>query len=272
MYLMSHSPSRDNIRISIGKMSVKEPYLSIVIPAYNEEHRLPKTLDKIIAYLEGQDYVAEVIVVDDGSNDDTVGVVERFIALYPNVCLIKNDHRGKGYAVRTGMLEARGRYILFSDADLATPIEEVEKLLRFVEGEYEIAIGSREGKGARRYNEPWHRHFMGRVFNLIVRLLALRGFRDTQCGFKCFRREVAHDLFKRMKLYGEETGIIKGGAVTGFDVEILFLAEKRGYKVKEVPVEWYYGAESKVNPLVESVRMLKDVLKVRLNDFRGEYG
>ena len=249
-----------------------QPFLSIIIPAYNEEHRLPESLDKIIAFLQNRDYPAEVIVVDDGSTDNTVGIIEGFMARYPFVSIIKNDHRGKGYAVRTGMLAAQGTYVLFSDADLATPIEEVDRLLVFLKDGYDIAIGSREGLGAQRINEPGYRHLMGRVFNLLVRWVAVGGFQDTQCGFKCFRREVAQDLFQRVQLYGAQAGLVKGGMVTGFDVEVLCLARKRGYKVKEVPVQWYYGANTKVNPLLDSVRMFMDVLRVKLNDWRGKYG
>jgi len=250
---------------------MEQPFLSIVIPAYNEERRLPRTLEKIASYLERQDYRSEIIVVDDGSEDGTVGVVEDFMASHPHLRLIKNDHRGKGYAVRTGMLAARGKYVLFSDADLATPIEEAEKLLPFLEAGHDIAIGSREGIGARRYGEPWYRHLMGRVFNLLVRLIVLKGFRDTQCGFKCFRREVARDLFHRVNLYGAEAGQVRGGAVTGFDVEILLLARKAGYSVVEVPVEWYYGANARVNLLRAPLRMFNDILRVRLNDWSGGY-
>jgi dolichyl-phosphate beta-glucosyltransferase len=147
----------------------------------------------------------------------------------------------------------------------------VERLLAFLEDGYDIAIGSREGLGAQRINEPGYRHLMGRVFNLLVRLVAVGGFQDTQCGFKCFRREAAQDLFQRVQLYGAEAGLAKGGMVTGFDVEVLFLALKRGYKVKEVPVQWHYGANTKVNPLLDSARMFMDVLRVRLNDWRGKY-
>lgn len=232
---------------------------------------MPESLDKIMAFLQTRDYPAEVILVDDGSTDNTVGVVEGFIARCPLVSIIKNDHRGKGYAVRTGMLAARGSYVLFSDADLATPIEEVDRLLPFLEDGYDVAIGSREGMEAQRINEPGYRHLMGRVFNLLVRLVAVGGFQDTQCGFKCFRREVAQDLFQRVQLYGAQAGLAKGGMVTGFDVEVLFLALKRGYRVKEVPVQWHYGAKTKVNPLLDSVRMFMDVLRVRLNDWRGKY-
>ncbi len=248
-----------------------QPYLSVVIPAWNEEHRLPGSLRKVVDYLDEQGYPWEVIVVDDGSSDDTTGVTRTFMARHSEVRLIQSEHRGKGYAVRTGVLAAQGDFILFSDADLATPIEEAGKLLGWFERGYDVVIGSREGAGARRYGEPGYRHLMGRLFNLLVQALAVRGVQDTQCGFKCFRHQVAEDLFRRMKLYDEGTGIVKEGMVTGFDVEVLFLARKQGYKIKEVPVKWYYSKESKVNLLRDSWRNLCDVVKVRLNNLRGFY-
>jgi hypothetical protein len=134
-----------------------------------------------------------------------------------------------------------------------------------------VAIASREGLGARRYNEPAYRHLMGRAFNLIVRSVAVRGIQDTQCGFKAFRRKAAKDLFRNMQLYGDGTGAVRGAVVTAFDVEILFLAQKWGYAIAEVPVQWHYGADSKVNPLKDSWRNLRDVLRVRWNDLCGRY-
>ena len=247
------------------------PFLSVVIPAYNEERRLPQTLQSVINYLAQQTYASEVIVVDDGSSDRTVQVVESFQAAHPVVTLIRNDHRGKGYAVRTGMLAAQGHIVLFSDADLSTPIQEISQLLPWFEHGFGLVIGSREGSGAKRIHEPFYRHMMGRVFNFVVRMLTIRGINDTQCGFKAFRDDVAHDLFTRMKLYGENAQTVTGSMVTGFDVEVLFLGYKSGYKIKEVPVEWRYGNESKVNPLKDSFELFRDVLRVRWNDLRGMY-
>jgi glycosyltransferase involved in cell wall biosynthesis len=249
----------------------QEPYLSVVIPAYNEAARLPSTLEKVMDYLGRQPYTCEVLVVDDGSEDRTASIVEEAATRYPHLTLIRNPHRGKGYAVRTGMLAARGRFILYSDADLSAPIEEVEKLLPYLQGKYDVAIGSREGVGARRYDEPFYRHLMGRVFNTIVRLIALPRFNDTQCGFKAFRKEAAHTLFKGLHLYGDNAAEVKGAMVTGFDVEVLYLALKWGYRVKEVPINWYYSKGKNVNPLKDSYRMLRDILRVRLNDLRGVY-
>lgn len=260
-----------DILVSKEGTTAEELFLSFVIPAYNEEKRLPRTLERVFDYLGKQNYSWEVIVVDDGSEDKTAAVAESFQSRNPNLRLIRNTHRGKGYAVRTGVLASRGKFIVFSDADLATPIEELPKLLGPLQEGYDVAIGSREGIGARRYGEPWHRHLMGRIFNLLVRLLVVGHYQDTQCGFKGFRREAGHDLFRRVRLYGDDAAEIKGGAVTAFDVEILLLAHKRGYKVKEVPVEWYYGENTKVSPLKDSFRMLIDIIKVRWNDWRGLY-
>jgi len=265
-----HNPNilrRDSAIVS----PTQRPNLSIVIPAYNEERRLPDTLQRVTEYLQRQPYSAEVIVVDDGSTDNTVTVAEAFAATHPWVRLIKNDHRGKGYAVRTGILAAQGEHVLFSDADLATPIEEERKLFRWLGEGYDIAIGSREGVGAQRISEPWYRHLMGRAFNFIVRLVAVGGFQDTQCGFKLFRGPVARRIFQQVQLYGAKAGLVKGGAVTGFDVEVLFLARKAGYKVKEVPVAWRYGTNTKVSPIRDSIRMFRDVVRVRWNDVMGMY-
>ncbi len=250
---------------------LNRPLLSVVIPAYNEERRLPQTLTRVHDYLARQNYPSELIVVDDGSRDRTADTVAAFARTHPNVRLIRNDHRGKGYTVRTGMLAARGHIVLFSDADLSTPIEDVEKLMPWFERGFDIVIGSREGIGAQRIQEPFYRHVMGRVFNLVVQLLTVRGIQDTQCGFKAFRDDVARDIFSRLQLYGENAQRVQNGMVTAFDVEALFVARKAGYRIKEVPVEWRYGTETKVNPLKDSWRNFRDVVLVRWNDLRGRY-
>jgi glycosyltransferase involved in cell wall biosynthesis len=249
-----------------------------VVPAYNEERRLPETLAQIMAYLERQTYRFELIVADDGSADQTAALVEDLAVRQSHlneeqggVRLLRLDHRGKGFAVRAGALAAHGEYVLLCDADLATPIEEWEKLYRkFVEG-YEVVIGSREGLGARRLGEPWYRHIMGRIFNMIIRVVALRGIQDTQCGFKALRQPVASDLFRRVQIYGDDAPTVHGPAVTAYDVELLFLARRRGYQIAEVPVIWRYGTETKVNPLRDSLRCLRDVLTVRWYALRGRY-
>jgi glycosyltransferase involved in cell wall biosynthesis len=259
-----------------------QPYLSVVIPAYNEEKRLPDTLNKVLSFLEAQDYPAEAIVVDDGSEDGTANIVREQISRRErevsaeirqktHLSLLVEPHRGKGATVQAGMLAAQGDYILFSDTDLSTPIDEVVKLLEWLNKGYDVAVGSREGLGARRVNEPFYRHLMGRVFNLLVRVSNGLDLQDTQCGFKAFTYKAAHDLFSRVQLYNANSKQIKGAMVTGFDVEVLFLAKKQGYKVKEVPVTWYHIKGSKVNPLKDTLKMIRDIVSVRWNDWRGRY-
>ncbi len=188
--------------------------------------------------------------------DATVAVVEQFAAAHPNLRLIRNDHRGKGYAVRTGMLAATGEYILFCDADLATPIEEWHKVEQLLRAGADVVIGSREGLGAERIGEPWHRHLMGRVNNVLIRLVALRGIQDTQCGFKAFTYNAAQRIFRAVRLYGDDAPVLTGAAVTGFDVEVLFLGRKMGLRLRDCPVVWHYGQETKVDPLRDSARNL----------------
>lgn len=243
------------------------PYLSIIIPAYNEESRLPHTLKRIGDYLATQPYETELLVVDDGSSDATAQVA----ATCAGVRVLRCDHRGKGFAVRAGALAAGGDYLLLCDADLAVPIEEWDKLQYLLREGYDVVIGSREGIGAQRINEPWHRHCMGRIFNMIVRSIALKDIQDTQCGFKALRRAAARDLFQRMRIYGADAPILQGAAVTAYDVELLFLARRQSYRIAEIPVVWHYGTETKVDPLRDSLRNLRDVLQVRWNAWRGLY-
>jgi len=251
--------------------SAADPLVTLVIPAYNEARRLPDSLGKVHAYFAAQPYGYEVIVVDDGSADETAALAEELAAADPQLRVIRNAHMGKGVAVRTGMLAGRGQYIIYSDADFSTPIEEWAKLLPWLRDGYDIAIGSREGQGAVRYNEPGYRHLMGRVFNKVVQIVALRQFNDTQCGFKAFTRAASDDLFRSVQIYGDSAGLVQGSMVTGFDVEVLYLALKRRYRVKEVPVRWYYATGSKVSPARDSLRLFRDVLHVRWNDLRGCY-
>jgi len=253
---------------------MSQPFLTIVIPAYNKQEQMPITLETIGDYLRKQEYTAEVLVVDDGSSDETRGTVRSYIDQHsppPLMRLIESDHRGKGYAVRTGMLNATSKYVLFTDADLATPISEVGKMIGSLEAGHDIAIGTREGIGASRKNEPYLRHLAGRTFNLMVRVISGLNFHDTQCGFKGFRREVAHDLFSRVQLYGADAKPVKGRAITGFDVEVLYLAVQAGYRIDEIPVRWNYGKRGKTHLLTDSVRMCTDVFKVRWLAMRDAY-
>lgn len=241
-------------------MDHSSPLLSLIIPAYNEGGRLPKTLPQVVEFLQGQPYAAEVLVVNNNSQDDTRAVADGFAAAHPFVRVLDEPVQGKGAAVRTGMLAARGEYLFIADADLSMPIHEVSKFLPPALNGYDVAIGSREAPGAVRYNEPEYRHVMGRVFNFIVKVLAIPGFQDTQCGFKCFRRHVAHDVFTRQTING-----------WAFDVEVLFVALRHGYKVVEVPIDWYYRHSSRVNPVRDSINMVREVLKIRWNGWQGLY-
>ena len=239
---------------------VTEPLLTIVIPAYNEESRLPATLTRISNAFEARGEPYEVLVVVNGSTDRTAEVVKAGAERDPNVRLVVTPLRGKGRAVRIGIGEARGDRIVFADADLSTPIEEVIALAEQLDERHQVVIASREGTGARRVGEPYTRHLMGRVFNLLVQTLAVPGIQDTQCGFKAFTRQCAQDVFKRQRIVG-----------FGFDVEVLYVARRLGYGIKEVPVTWEYAASSRVDPVKDTIRMFRDVLAVRWNDLRGLY-
>ncbi len=234
--------------------------LTIIVPAYNEERRLPTTLPQVVAFAEAQDYPVEVLVVDNASTDRTSDITREIAAEHPVVSLLHQPIQGKGAAVRKGIFEGRGEYLFACDADLAMPIEELGKFLPPALSDYDVAIASREAPGAVRYDEPWHRHLMGRVFNLIVRLLAVPGIQDTQCGFKCFRREAARDLFSAQTIDG-----------WAFDVEILHIARQRGYRIVEVPIHWYYGTDSRISPVRDSWNMLREVSRISCNGRAGLY-
>ncbi len=229
-----------------------QPFLSVVIPAYNEEARIEHTLEQVHAYLSLQDYTWEVLVADDGSFDSTAQLVANFNDVHPGVRLIYLEHGGKGWAVQQGMLAAEGKHRFICDADLSMPFEQVARFLASEMLEADISIGSREMPSSRRYGEPEHRQFMGRVFNLIIQVLALPGVRDSQCGFKCFKAETTTVLFERQTLAG-----------FAFDVEILYMARQAGLEVREVPIDWYYREGSKVRPIRDATAMAWDVLKIR---------
>jgi dolichyl-phosphate beta-glucosyltransferase len=235
-------------------------YLSIIIPAHNEEHRLPATLEQLQRFLQAQAYAAEVLIVENGSQDRTLEIARSFAAGHPQFRVLSETAPGKGLAVRRGMLEARGEYRFMCDADLSMPVEEINRFFPPVLTGFDIAIASREAPGAVRYNEPLYRHMGGRGVNTLIRILALPGLQDTQCGFKCFRGEAAVDLFGCQTLTG-----------WSFDIELLFIARRRGYRVAEIPIPWYFNPDSKLNAVQDAVRMVIDILKIHRNSWRGLY-
>ncbi len=241
-------------------MGSETPYLSIVIPALNEEHRLPPSLEKIVAFLQTQDYAAEVIVVDNGSTDRTAEKVLQFAETHPYVQLIQLDERGKGRAVKAGMLAATGEYRFICDADLSMPIEEIVNFLPPNHAQADVIIATREGEGARRIDEPEYRHLIGRVLNWIVKVTAVSEFEDTQCGFKMFSGEVAQDLFSVQRMNG-----------IGFDVELIYVALKRGYHVVDQPITWYYDGDSRMRLFQDSLHILVEIWQIRQHWRRGDY-
>ena len=255
----------------MSRSSSDTPLLSIVVPAYNEKERIPDTIRHITGFMASQEYPMELLVVDDGSDDGTADVVEQLRDGQRDVRVIRNDHRGKAYTVRTGMLAARGDYVLFTDADSSTPIEEAARVVACLREGWDVVIGSREAPGAKRFNEPAFRHLMGRIFTRLVQTITGLRFEDTQCGFKAFTRIAARDVFTRVRLYGPDSPALKRAKVTGFDVELLFLAQKRGLRIRELPVRWYYAPGTKVSAVRDSFSNLLDALKVRLYDVQGRY-
>jgi glycosyltransferase involved in cell wall biosynthesis len=242
---------------------ISPPELSIVIPALNEARRLPKTLDQIHTYLVQRHLRAEVLVVDDGSKDNTREIVENLTGRFPELRLLSNGrHRGKGFSVRNGMLEARGEIALFSDADLSAPIEEADKLVAALrEAQYDGAIGSRAiDRSLIEAHQSRFRELAGIIFNYIARSVTGIPFADTQCGFKAFRRERARILFEQQRAQG-----------FGFDPEILFLARRHGLRVVEVPVRWAHDRGTKVNVFRDSIRMLVELFAIRWNELLGRY-
>jgi glycosyltransferase involved in cell wall biosynthesis len=238
------------------------PKYSIVIPAYNEGQRITATLDKVLAYLEQEGWAAEVIVIDDGSRDNTPEIVRGYMQRHPAVRLLQNPgNRGKGYSVRNGMLNARGDLLLFSDADLSSPIYEARKLFAALGEGAEVAIGSRWLRSElQTERQPFYRQLFGRVFNLHLRVLLGLKFKDTQCGFKAFTARAAKALFPRQKIER-----------WGFDPELLFLARKFSLPVREIAVEWAHDERSKISYLKDGVHMGLETLRVRWYSLKGEY-
>ncbi len=237
-----------------------QPFLSIVIPAHNEANRLPKTIDEVLAFLSEQSFSSEVIIVENASSDDTYQIGKAYSDKFPDIVkVLHEDLPGKGRAVHTGMTLAKGKYRFFADADLSMPPAEI---LKFIPPHVDvpIAIASREAPGAVRFNEPFYRHFTGRVFNTLIRTLVLPALHDTQCGFKMFREDAVENIFSRQTMMG-----------WSFDVELLYIASRKDYPILEIPIPWYFNAESKVNILRDSTRMFRDLLKIRANGANGAY-
>lgn len=250
----------------------KDIFLSVIIPCYNEEENFKSgSLKQVYNYLETKflkDY--EVIIVDDGSKDNSAKLIKDYIKDKNNWILIAKTHQGKAAAVRAGVEKAAAKYILFADFDQATPISELEKLLPLLTDKgFDVVIGSREGKGAKREKEPLYRHLMGRVFNFLVQLIALPGINDTQCGFKLFKAKQVKILFSKLRVSHVE---IKRAYTGAFDVELLYLAKKRGLKIAEIPLVWKYFKTDRIDPIRDSIKMFFDIIKIRLNDLLGNYG
>jgi dolichyl-phosphate beta-glucosyltransferase len=237
-----------------------QPFLSIIIPAHNEELRIASTLEKVLSFLEAQTFESEIIVVENGSQDRTAEIVAQFQKAHPHLHLLRESRAGKGLAVRRGMLTAKGDYRFICDADLSMPIEEIHRFLPPQLDSYDVAIASREVSGAVRYDEPIYRHIIGRGFNFLVRLFTGLQIQDTQCGFKCFRAGVVEDLFHKQ--------VIDGWT---FDAEVLFIAQRRGYKIVEIPIPWYYHPGSRVRIFKDTLVMFSDIVRIRINAVRGIY-
>lgn len=239
---------------------MKEILLSIIIPAYNEEERLPHTLKTIHDFLKKQTYKAEVLVVENGSSDRTLAIAREYEQKMNEVRALHCGQRGKGWAVIQGMQSAQGRYRFICDADLSMPIEEVNRFFPPQHEDAAVVIASREAMGAKRIGEPEYRHILGRVFNAMVRLIALPGLQDTQCGFKCFRADAAQEIFPRMTIGGWT-----------FDVEALVIARRLGYPIIEVPITWHHNPKSKVKVVRDSFIMARDLFLIRWKALRGRY-
>jgi dolichyl-phosphate beta-glucosyltransferase len=234
--------------------------LTVIIPAYNEQERIGGTVHALVEYLSAGAWTWEIRVVDDGSTDDTARAVTEAGRGRPGVVLQQEPHRGKGGAVKAGMLAAAGALRFMCDADLSMPVEELARFLPPALRDFDIAIGSREGHGARRIGEPLTRHLMGRTFNYVVQQALLPGIEDTQCGFKMFTAAAAEAIFRRVTVTG-----------WAFDIEVLYLARLLGLRVVEVPIEWHYRSESQVSMVRDSVGMLREVLRIRGRARRGDY-
>ena len=246
----------------------KKPFLSVVIPSYNEEFNLRTgVLDSVNDYLIEKDYTWEVIVVDDGSVDETYRLANEFSKKHKGFKVLKEPHRGKGGTVITGMLQAQGEIVIFTDMDQATPIDQVEKVLTKMRQGYDVVIGSRSG----REGAPLIRKIMAYGFSVLRYIFLQLPFKDTQCGFKAFKNESSKEIFKRLKVFKDNNQMEGASVSAGFDLEILYIARKLKLKVIDVPVDWHHKEGTKVNPIKDSWEGLRDLIKVRINALQGKY-
>jgi len=236
------------------------PFVSIIIPAHNEETRLPHTLEQVFAFLERQAYSSEVLVVENGSNDRTFEIAEAFTRQHANLRVMRELARGKGLAVRRGMLEAAGEYRFMCDADLSMSIDQLNQFLPPASADVDVAIGSREAAGAVRFDEPLYHHIGGRLINTPIRMFILPGLQDTQCGFKCFTAAAAEQVFRRQTLPG-----------WSFDIEVLYIAQRLNLIIREVPIHWRFHAETKLSAAQDALRMVRDIFIIHGNALRGRY-
>jgi dolichyl-phosphate beta-glucosyltransferase len=236
------------------------PFVSIIIPAHNEETRLPQTLEQALAFLKQQTYSSEMLVVENGSSDRTFEIAETYARQHSNLRVLRETARGKGLAVRRGMLEAKGAYRFMCDADLSMSIEQINHFIPPAIENVDIAIGSREAASAVRYNEPFYRHIGGRVINLLIRVLILPGLQDTQCGFKCFSAAAVEQVFRLQTLSG-----------WSFDIELLYLARRRGLTIREIPIQWQFNPETKLSAVQDALRMVRDIFLIHRNARGGLY-
>ena len=236
---------------------MQTPFLSVIIPAFNEEQRLPNTLEQVLVYLQDQPYRSEILVIENASQDNTYQVAKQFAQNHNSaelpIQVIREPQRGKGHAVKRGIYAASGEYRFMCDADLSMPVTEINRFFPPELEDFDISIASREAPGAVRYNEPAYRHFVGRIFNTLIRVLALPELNDTQCGFKCFKAAIAEDLFRDLDITG-----------WSFDVEILYLAQRRGHRIVEIPIPWYYNPDSHISVVKDSFQMAMDIFRIRL--------
>ena len=247
-------------------------YLSIIIPCYNEEENLERgVLNEVYGFLKDQKYSWEVIISDDGSSDNSLEIASDFVGRHRNFKILKNEHGGKPSAIWNGIKVAKGRHILFVDMDQSTPIGELKKILPWFNKKYDVVIGSR---GLERRGFPLKRRLMSKIFRFLRGLILLPDINDTQCGFKAFKTRVAREIFPKLQFFQETNKKVRGWRVSAFDVELLFIAQKQGYKIKEVTVDWGdkdISQKKEKKFLKESIEMAKEILRVKINDLLGKY-